>query len=160
MTSRSADHATFTIDRIYDASPARVYAAWSEPAAKLRWFKVPEEMGPQTYELDFRVGGRELNRVGPADGDRYTVEATYYDIVPNERIVYTYTMDRNDARISVSIATIEFTPAGTGTRLVVTEQGVFLDATDKARIGLREVGTRYLLENLAAALDETTASAT
>jgi uncharacterized protein YndB with AHSA1/START domain len=99
-----------------------------------------------------------LNRVGPADGDRYTVEAMYHDIVPNERIVYTYTMDHNDARISVSIATIEFAPAGTGTRIVVTEQGVFLDATDKSRIDLREVGTRYILENLAAALDETAAS--
>ena len=39
MRQRSAHHATFVIERIYDASPARVFAAWSEPEAKARWFQ-------------------------------------------------------------------------------------------------------------------------
>jgi uncharacterized protein YndB with AHSA1/START domain len=157
LSSRSAEPATFVIERTYDATPARVFGAWSQAAAKERWFSAPEEMGPRTYTLDFRVGGHEVHRVGPAGGPVYSYNATYHDIVPNGRIVYTYTMDRDDARLSVSVATIEFTPAERGTRLVLTEQGVFLDATDK--VEYREHGTGELLDKLALALRETAASA-
>ena len=31
-------HATFTLERVYPAPPQRVFAAWSDPAAKARWF--------------------------------------------------------------------------------------------------------------------------
>jgi uncharacterized protein YndB with AHSA1/START domain len=79
-------------------------------------------------ELDFRVGGRERSRGITPDGDAYTYEALYRDIVPDQRIVYTYDMLLHETRISVSLATVEFTPAGDGnTRLVFTEQGAFLD---------------------------------
>jgi uncharacterized protein YndB with AHSA1/START domain len=58
----------------------------------------------------------------------YTYEALYRDIVPDQRIVYTYDMLLHETRISVSLATVEFTPEGDGdTRLVFTEQGAFLD---------------------------------
>jgi uncharacterized protein YndB with AHSA1/START domain len=59
VTERSVTHATFTVERSYDASPARVFAAWADPAAKARWFASPEEWGPDEFDLDFRVGGRE-----------------------------------------------------------------------------------------------------
>ena len=55
-------------------------------------------------------------------------------------------MHLDDKRISVSVATVEFKPAGTGTRLIVTEQGAFLDGHDDA--DSRERGTRALLDNL------------
>jgi uncharacterized protein YndB with AHSA1/START domain len=49
------EHATFTAERVYDASPERTFAAWSDPVAKARWYSDPE----QELELDFRVGGWE-----------------------------------------------------------------------------------------------------
>lgn len=70
--------------------------------------------------------------------------------MPNERIVYTYDMHLGDKRISVSLATIEFKPKGSGTHLVLTEQGVFLDGYDDA--GSREEGTRWLLGKIEATL--------
>jgi hypothetical protein len=51
----------------------------------------------------------------------------------------------------VSLATIELKPAGKGTKLVITEQGVFLDGYDDA--GSRERGTKGLLDQLEAALN-------
>ena len=42
MTERSVTHATFVIDRTYDASPARVFGAFADPAAKKRWFRNPD----------------------------------------------------------------------------------------------------------------------
>ncbi len=56
MTERSVTHATFVVERIYDASPARVFAAWADPEVKTRWFGNPDE-GTSEYDLDFRVGG-------------------------------------------------------------------------------------------------------
>jgi uncharacterized protein YndB with AHSA1/START domain len=76
MTPRSTEHATFTIERTYDAAPERVFAAWADPAAKARWFGGPGD-GDTEYELDFRVGGRELNRGGPPGGPVYTYEAVW-----------------------------------------------------------------------------------
>ena len=63
---RSVTHATFAVERKYDASPARVFAAWAEPERKARWFGNPED-GVAEFELDFRVGGREFNR-GKVEG--------------------------------------------------------------------------------------------
>ena len=143
---RSAVAATFVIDRHYDASPARVFAAFSDPAVKARWFAGPEEWGPDERTMEFEVGGRETSRGGPKEGPMHAMDGRYYDIVPGERIVFAYDMHLDDVRISVSLLTMEFAPAGSGTRLTLTEQGVYLDAYDHA--GLREDGTRDLLNSL------------
>jgi uncharacterized protein YndB with AHSA1/START domain len=142
MTERSVEHATFAVERSYDASPARVFAAWASPEAKSRWFLEP---GGE-FELDFRVGGREFSRGGLPDGTVYTFEGRYQDIVPDERIVYAYDMHLDDRRISVSLATVELKPDGERTRLLFTEQGAFLDGLDTARE--REQGTGSLLDAL------------
>jgi uncharacterized protein YndB with AHSA1/START domain len=139
MTQRSVTHATFTVERTYPAPPAEVFAAWADPTAKAQWFG-------GDFELDFRIGGREINRGGPDGGPVFTYDARYYDIVDDERIVYAYEMHMDDARISVSLATIELTPAGDGTKLVLTEAGAFLDGHDTPE--QREGGTGSLLDAL------------
>lgn len=150
MTERTVTHAIFTIERTYDASAARVFTAWADPAIKRRWFAGPDEVGAGEHELDFRVGGREINRGGPPGGPVYTFEGRYQDIVPERRIVYTYDMYLDETRISVSLATVEFEPGDTGTRLIFTEQGAFLDGADKPQY--REQGTGDLLDALGAEL--------
>ena len=108
MSDRTATHATFVIDRSYDATPARVFAAWADPQAKSRWFGPP---GRQDAELDFREGGRERFRAA-GGGAVYSYDALYEDIVEDERIVYTYKMHRDDVRISVSVSTVELRAQG------------------------------------------------
>jgi uncharacterized protein YndB with AHSA1/START domain len=98
--------------------------------------------------MDFRVGGHEHVSGGPQGAPPHRFDATYYDVVPNERIIYGYEMHIGDKRISVSLATIELTPEGNGTRLVFTEQAVFLDGYDDK--GSREHGTNGLLDQLGA----------
>lgn len=145
MNSRSTDHATFVIERTYPAAPARVFAAWADQAAKSRWFGPGED-----HRLDFRVGGSEHLKVRTGEGVLYTFDSLYQDVVQDERIVYSYEMHRDGVLISVSVATIELRPAGEGTQLVLTEQGVFLDGHDTPQE--REHGTRELLVALEAAL--------
>jgi uncharacterized protein YndB with AHSA1/START domain len=157
MSARSTEHASFVVERTYDAAPHRVFAAWAEPAAKQRWFSGPDGSDQLEYTLDFRIGGREISRIRMPDDPTYTYDAYYHDIVVDERIVYAYTMDRDDTRISVSVATVEFEPAGAGTRLIFTEQDVLLDGHDK--VEYREHGTISLLDSLAEALRDVPTSA-
>ena len=157
MTERSSTHATFVINRTYDASPGRVFAAWADPAAKSRWFACHDEWENIHYELDFRVGGREINRVGPKGGEVHSFEGRYHDIVPGQRIIYAYEMHLDDRKISVSLATVELKPEGKGTRLIFTEQVTFLDGYDDP--AGREEGTRIGLDNLDAELRREVASA-
>jgi uncharacterized protein YndB with AHSA1/START domain len=145
ISERSTVHSTFVVERTYAASPERVFAAWSDPAAKTQWFGPGEKHG-DSYSLDFREGGREHLSVPTPDGAVYSFDAVYADIVPAQRIVHTYDMHRDDARISVSVATIEFEAVGDTTRLTLTEQGVFLDGLDVPAD--REHGTNAMLDAL------------
>jgi uncharacterized protein YndB with AHSA1/START domain len=150
MSKHSTTHATFTIERVYPSARERVFKAWSNRDAKARWFVGPDAWEKSNLKMDFRVGGKESVSGGPPGGPVHYYNSTYQDIVPNERIVSVYEMHMDKAKISVSLATVEFKSDGSGTRLVLTEQGVFLDGYDDA--SSRERGTRGLLDQLEASL--------
>jgi uncharacterized protein YndB with AHSA1/START domain len=152
MTDRSVIHDTFSIERTYRAGPSVVFAAFASPEAKNAWGDTgglePLQGEAGVEEFDFRPGGRE--RFGHKwQGTTYRYDALYYDIVPDERIVYSYEMYADDARISVSVATIEFAKSGDGTSLTWTEQGAYLDGIDGPQApALRKEGTTEMLEAL------------
>jgi uncharacterized protein YndB with AHSA1/START domain len=148
---RSVVHGAFHLERTYDATEEQVYSALSDEAAKNRWFYGPKGWRPIERFMDFRVGGRERAKGQFESGMTTTFDAIYHDIVPQERIVYTYEMHLDDRKISVSLATLEIEPAGSGrTKLKICEQGAFLDGYDDA--GSRERGTAGLLDQLGASL--------
>lgn len=149
VDARSVVHAMFRLERTYDASPATVFHALSDKAAKARWFAGGCEVLER--EMDVRTGGGHERVKGRwANGTISTFDAFYHDVLPDERLVYAYVMHLDDRKISVLLATMELKPEGTKTRLVVTEQGAFLDGYDDA--GKREHGTGMLLDRLGASL--------
>jgi uncharacterized protein YndB with AHSA1/START domain len=101
--------------------------------------------------MDVRSGGRERVSGKWDSGVISTFDATYHDVIANERIVYSYVMHLNERKISASLATFELKPEGTGTRLVLTEHGAFLDGYDDA--GSRERGSVFLLEAIGKSLE-------
>lgn len=151
MTDRATAHATFTIERRFPVSRDKAFRAYADPRSKARWFVGPEGWERSDHKLDFREGGRESVSGGPPGGPTHYYNALYQDIVPNERIVLAYEMHMDKTRISVSLGTTEFKADGKGTRLVYTEQVVFLDGHD--HVAAREHGTRALFDNLAALLE-------
>ena len=157
MTEHSVTHATFVLERLYDASPARVFKAFSDPAARDRWFVKSDGWPIAEYTFDFRVGGRETGRFSPDGTTLIYNDTVYQDIVPDNRMVFAYTMTIGENRISASLATVELKPEGSKTRLVFTEQGAFLDGLDK--VADREKGWREILAHLGRELERNSAAA-
>jgi uncharacterized protein YndB with AHSA1/START domain len=150
-TTRSTDHGTFAIERVFAHPPELVYRAFGDPTAKAGWFFGPDGSDGLEHTLDFRVGGREHMGSAQPDGSSFTFDATYLDIVPDERIIYAYEMTIGGRRISASLACLVFHRVDGGTHLTVTEHGIFLDGLD--RVEERERGTRELLDQLGTWLD-------
>lgn len=153
MIERKLTHSTFVLDREYKVAPTKVFQAFADPSIKATWFHDPG--GDWTMigsSSDFREGGHEYNesRFG-ADGPVSRFDARYHEIVEDLRIVYSYEMRVDGARLSVSITSIELAPTDAGTMLTLTEQGVYFDALENT--AQREQGTRELLEALAGAVE-------
>lgn len=143
MTERSVKHATFTLERVYPVSPARVWAAWSDPATKARWFAGGNA---EHHELDFRVGGTEINTGRGPGGVLLTFETRYQEIVPDERIVFASALSEGADVATVSVTTVELAPTAAGTRLQYTQYSAFLDGREEPQ--WREQGTNDQLTAL------------
>lgn len=144
---RPAVHSTFRLERHYEATPQSVFHAFADTEAKRRWFVEGEGWEIMEFSPDFRVGGTDVSRFRFRDGPEIVNRCTYHQIDADQRLIYCYAMDMAGEPMSVSLATIELVPQGSGTLLVLTEQGTYLDGRDDGTH--REVGTRELLEALA-----------
>lgn len=140
-------HSTFRVKRTYPVTPARVFAAFANPVTKRRWFVEGEGWEIDEFTMDFRVGGRELSLFRFHGGEQISNEAIYLDIVPDQRIVFTFTMKSATRLISISLATVAIKPVvGKGAQFSYTEQGAFFNVTDK--LANRKFGTGKLLDRL------------
>ena len=144
--SRSVVHASFTIIRHWKASPERVFQAFADQKKKDAWFGGGSDWTPVGRSFDFREGGKEHAAGRWKTGMVSKFDCIYLDIVPNERIIYSYVMHLDDRKISVSQAAIELTPDNGGTKLTLTEYGDYLDGYDDA--GSREHGTNAQMDAL------------
>lgn len=150
MELNRATHATIVIERNFPVPPQRVFAAFSDPIKKRKWFAEGEGFKVDSYELDFRVGGREITRMHFAEFPACTNDTYFLVIVPNQRLVFAYTMTMNGQAFSSSHATCEFVATADGTNMLFTEQAAFFEKSDGAK--LREEGWRKLFAELARAL--------
>jgi uncharacterized protein YndB with AHSA1/START domain len=147
-------HGDFSINRVYDASPADVYAAWSDSGTRAKWFIGPEGWSQVERKLDLRVGGTEiLHGRFAANGVETLFTARYHLVEEGARLVYVYDMHLSGRHHSVSVASVEFIGDPEGTRLRFTEQVTFVDGTD-GRDGTlsRKRGTAAHLERIAGVL--------
>jgi uncharacterized protein YndB with AHSA1/START domain len=148
-TTRSVEHATFVLERVYPTTRERVFAAMSNKDQKAKWFSDPSTIDERQWDFDFREGGREYES-GPFRGEIHTFDAIYLDIVENERITWAYNMTVGGVRLSTSLTVVELTTVPEGTRLMFTETGAFFDGHEKP--ALREQGTGWILDALGESL--------
>jgi uncharacterized protein YndB with AHSA1/START domain len=143
-------HRTLSVERAYPAPPARVFAAFADPETKRRWFAEGAGVEVDEFTLDFRVGGVERARFRFVGGAPMRNDALFLDIVPDERIVFAYSLTAEAVRMSAALTTVELAADGGGTRLLLTEQVAFLDGSDGA--ASRQRGWGGLLDRLGDAI--------
>jgi uncharacterized protein YndB with AHSA1/START domain len=151
MTERSIAHGSFTVKREFPYPPAKVFRYWADPALKRRWYGGPEQDDDRRV-FEFRNGGREFNAGKGPDGESYSTEIRYYDIVPDTRIVHVYDVWIEGTLTSVSMAAVEFAPQQSGTLLSITEHGAFFDGIESPPE--RSNGTEWVLDRLGEVLTE------
>ena len=151
MTDQSVIDNTFVIERKYLKSPSLVFAAFSDPSTKRRWFADGPDHDVEHFSMDFAVGGLERAQYRFKQGTPFAhvalgYEGRFLDIVAERRVVTASTMTLGDRRISASLVTAEFRPKNSGTLLVLTHQAVFFEGADGPKI--REAGWHALLDRL------------
>jgi uncharacterized protein YndB with AHSA1/START domain len=146
--SYSTHHHQFVIERDIAAAPALAFHAWADKDAKDAWFRGPGDWKLLERHFDFRTGCSERVKGQHPSGMISDFQCRYSDIVPDQRIVYTYDMYVGDKRISVSVVTVEFVPSTLGTNLKLTEQVVHLDGYPTPED--RKCGTAWGIDNAVA----------
>lgn len=153
MKTPTVLHDTFVIERAYPKPPDKIFAFFSDPGKKRRWLG-GDDAGFEvlTFEPNFKVDQYERWQYRFQGGVLIRTDICYQDIVPHQRIVFTYTMTFGGKRVSSSQVTVELLANGSGTLLRHTEQGAFFDGAEPP--GGREQGTGGLLDLLGKLLEE------
>ena len=113
-----------TLERHYPVAPQKVWRAWTEPEAVKQWWGPGGNDPVSLAQLDVRVGGRFRVVFGGAQGKDHEVQGIYKEVVPNRKLVFTWTWpDSTPER--VSLVTIRFKAAGRGTELVFLHEQLF-----------------------------------
>jgi uncharacterized protein YndB with AHSA1/START domain len=132
MSTQTATKPSLTIKRRLNAPPAKVYAAWTDPQMIARWFG-PAGVESVEAKTDLRIGGR-YHITMHVPGDRHDVMGVYREIVPNERLVFTWAWKSTPER--ESLVTVTFKPDGAGTLFTLLHEQFFdADARDRHQQG-------------------------
>ena len=109
------DEKTLLIDRVLQASPERVFAAWTDTAQLAQWYG-PEGMTAEIFENDVTPGGRYALVMRSAEGE-YHLSGAYEEVDPPKKLVMTWKWKTSDETTRV---TVELRPEGDGTHLRLT----------------------------------------
>ena len=149
--TRTASPSRLELEHVYRAAPDKVFEAWADPDALMRWGAPGNGWRTRLLAFRFEVGGEQLTEFGPADGPVFLNRMRYYDIIPAIRIVTAGGMTRGAETLFVGVLTVEFAAEDEGCRLRLTEQGMFLDGHDlpeNHRVGWQDMLRRLDLELL------------
>lgn len=142
-------HGSVEHEVVLEAPLERVFAAFADPDLRARWFRMP---GCEEYKLDFRIGGGERVR-GRLGDEEIAYESSFWEMVPDARLVFSYATDTGGIRRWVSLVTVEFAAeddgsVSGGTRLSWHEQYVFLAPTGADDVAHLEGSVRLQMNGL------------
>ena len=134
---------SLTLTRRLRARPEKVYAAWTDPENLVQWFG-PGQVKPGSAhaELDVRVGGHYRISFTGANGEHHEVGGVYREVVPNERLVFSWAWHSTPER--ESLVTVSIKPDAGGT-LLTFHHAQFVDETARDN---HERGWTEFLDNL------------
>jgi uncharacterized protein YndB with AHSA1/START domain len=116
---------SLTLKRRLNASPEKVFAAWTEPAHLTKWFG-PDAGAVTRADLDVRTGGRYVVIFHTEDGEEHYVSGVYKEVVPNEKLAFTWAWRSTPER--ESFVTVHIKPDGAGSILTLVHEQFFDEA--------------------------------
>jgi uncharacterized protein YndB with AHSA1/START domain len=133
MSVDTAVKPSLTVKRRLQASPAKVFAAWTDPEKIKRWMG-PGDIVTERAESDPRAGGRYRIEMRSPDGKPHNIGGVYREVVANEKLVFTWAWDGTPER--ESLVTVLLKPDGDGTLLTLIHEQFFdQDARDRHQGG-------------------------
>jgi uncharacterized protein YndB with AHSA1/START domain len=146
MTQSSILHTTLVFERDIPATVEQVFAAFADPATRIKWGAPSDKTALIYDEADFREGGQDRFRCGPKADPNIYGTTRYLDIIHNRRIVSSETIVMGGKRLCASLSTLELTPEGDNTKLKTTTQLVSFIGEDMVKG--HKSGTNASLDNL------------
>ena len=125
--AKLAEKPSLTLTRSYPVAPEKVWRAWTDPEAIARWWGPGGEQPVALAELDVRVGGHFHIVFGGPQGTEHEVRGIYQEVVPNRKLVFTWTWPRTTPERE-SVVTIELRRSGSGTELLFRQEKLFDEA--------------------------------
>ena len=138
---------SLALRRTYSATPERVFQAWTRPEELKQWWGAAEGYTTPVAEIDLQIGGQYRLGMRPPGGPHTLVVAgSYREIIPAEKLVFTWQWETPDGSAPVTLVTVDFLKTGAGTEVVVTHE----QFPDAAMRDEHEGGWNGLLARLAA----------
>lgn len=114
---------TVTLHRVLAATPERVYRAFLDPAAMVKWLP-PHGFTGSVQESDVRVGGRyRMSFTNFSTGSAHSFGGEYLELVPHERIRYHDRFDDPNLSGTMEVC-VELRAVFCGTDLRITQSGI------------------------------------
>jgi len=115
----TTDTDTFTFDRLFKTSPARLWHLMTSKEGREAW-GAPGDHVLETISRDFRVGGQERHRCGPAENPEFEVTTQWYHIAEPSDAVYTEQIEAGGMALGASLVTYRLTAEGDQTKAHIT----------------------------------------
>jgi uncharacterized protein YndB with AHSA1/START domain len=104
-------------------SREKAFEAWTDPGQLRQWFAVAEGFTTPIAEVDLRVGGRyRLGMKAPGENPLLVVGGMYREILPPERLVFTWQWESADPDEPQTVVTVEFNEAAGVTEIVLKHE--------------------------------------
>ena len=114
---------TVKLQRVLRAPAERVYRAFLDPTAMVKWIP-PHGFTGTIHHMDLRVGGGyRMSFTSFGTGKSHSFGGTYLELTPNERIRYSDSFDNPDLPGEMQV-TITLRPVACGTELEIIQEGV------------------------------------
>ncbi|HUR25563.1 MAG TPA: SRPBCC domain-containing protein [Candidatus Thermoplasmatota archaeon] len=117
MTAKAAKPSQLKLERVFNATPERLWTYWTDPKKYARWLS-PQKADLVIHELDVRVGGKVRFDM-PLDNGQVNKEEGVFHVLDEPRLLVSGSPDKS------FLITVTFEPVGAKqTRMKVVVDGV------------------------------------
>jgi uncharacterized protein YndB with AHSA1/START domain len=114
---------TVRFHRVLRATPERVYRAFLDPEAKVKWLP-PHGFTGRVHHLDARVGGSyKMSFTNFTSGRSHSFGGEYLELVPHERLRWTDRFDDPNLPGEMTV-TVTLRQVSVGTEVTIVQEGI------------------------------------